>query len=1202
MALSSPGVEVNIIDQSQYLPAASSSVPLLIVATAQNKANATSTTGAVAAGTLQANANKLYQVSSQKDILTLFGSPFFYKTSNGTPIQGYELNEYGLLAAYSLMGVTNGCYILRADVDLGTLVGTLNRPVGQPAAGSYWLNTTSSAWGIFEFNATTGSFNAVTPIVITDTAYIDTNTGYPMQSVGSIGSYAVLPDQITSGKAYNAGTYFYKTYTNTWELLGSQGWKAGIPTLTCSASNPALTSGSFTINVNGQVTRTITISGSDSVTSVAGYINGLSIGDLSARVDGSGRLVISLSSGRSNAHITLTDVSNTPSSQLGFVSGQYYYGADTVFAPSSGMPLWTTSQATPHPTGSVWIKTSASGSGLDTVLSQYSSSSESFTSIAVNTFDTLNTALPGLDLTGGQSIPAGTVVQITGDTTIGPAGLLYYVRNATGPTVSIGTQTAFSVSAPGKSLNVVVTTPGVNTFAQYYTVALTGKSSGSYSAEDFVIAWQAANIPNTAASLGAAGEVILTHTLGGDIILSDIGSTGISNGFINELGYTFGTNSVPQVQSYTNNAPTHTNSTSGGATSATFVITNNGSYYSYTLVSGTASGGHSYQVGDLLTFNGSELGGVNTVNDLVLSVQTVSGDNITSVAYYSGTPKPNYATRLSNWSELYFTASLGAPATAPADGTTWFYSTASQVDIMVNKNGVWKGYGNVAFDSNGHPAVSGSTGQTNPSGIIVSTVAPVTQLNGNSLVWGDLWLDSSDLENYPMISRWQAVNGTNQWVSIDNTDQTSHSGILFADARWGIDGSVNPISDPYASIASLWTSDYLDLDAPDATLYPQGMLLFNTRRSGYNVKKFVTNYFTNSNFSGAGSFDAGSPATIGNLPQYSYTWVSASGLKDDGSAYMGRKAQRVMIVKALKTAINTNMSIREEDTFFNLIACPGYPELQPDMVTLNNDRNNTAYVLGDTPMRLPDDETAITNWATNAMTVAGTGEDGLVTRDEYMGIFYPSGLTTDLTGASVVVPASHMMLRTFLQNDAVSYPWLAAAGTRRGTITNATAIGYIDAATGEFISIKNRQTVRDALYTNQINPLAYFSGVGLLNYGNKSSYESNTSLDRTNVGRLVAYIRYKLQTATRPFVFEPNDALTRSQVAGVVQSLFVDLVGKRGLYDYIVVCDETNNTPARIDANELWIDVAIEPVKAAEFIYIPVRIVNTGGIAALATA
>jgi phage tail sheath protein FI len=77
-------------------------------------------------------------------------------------------------------------------------------------------------------------------------------------------------------------------------------------------------------------------------------------------------------------------------------------------------------------------------------------------------------------------------------------------------------------------------------------------------------------------------------------------------------------------------------------------------------------------------------------------------------------------------------------------------------------------------------------------------------------------------------------------------------------------------------------------------------------------------------------------------------------------------------------------------------------------------------------------------------------------------------------------------------------------------------------------------------------------------------------------------------------VFEPNDALTRKQIAGVMESLMIDLVAKRGIYDYLVVCDESNNTPARIDRNELWIDVAVEPVKAAEFIYIPVRILNTG--------
>ena len=82
-------------------------------------------------------------------------------------------------------------------------------------------------------------------------------------------------------------------------------------------------------------------------------------------------------------------------------------------------------------------------------------------------------------------------------------------------------------------------------------------------------------------------------------------------------------------------------------------------------------------------------------------------------------------------------------------------------------------------------------------------------------------------------------------------------------------------------------------------------------------------------------------------------------------------------------------------------------------------------------------------------------------------------------------------------------------------------------------------------------------------------------------------------------MFEPNDAVTRSAISGVIQTLLVDLVSKRGVYDYLVVCDESNNTPARIDRNELWVDVAIEPVKAAEFIYIPVRVLNTGELSAL---
>jgi hypothetical protein len=504
---------------------------------------------------------------------------------------------------------------------------------------------------------------------------------------------------------------------------------------------------------------------------------------------------------------------------------------------------------------------------------------------------------------------------------------------------------------------------------------------------------------------------------------------------------------------------------------------------------------------------------------------------------------------------------------------------------MVQKNGAWIGYKNTAYDVNGHPAASG-VNTTDPNGPIISNTQPTTQSDGTSLVYGDLWIDTRDLENYPVISRWQQVNGVNQWVLINNADQTSQNGITFADARWATNQYTSPTDDPIPTITSLLTSNYLDLDAPSPSLSPQGMLLFNTRRSGYNVKQFRVNYFNGNSFPDQ------------SLPEQTNAWVSISGNQANGSPYMGRKAQRAIVVKALRASIDTNTSIREEDNYFNLMATPNYPELQPNMIALNYDRDETCYIIGDTPLGLPDDATAIQAWATNAANATSTGEEGLVTRNTYLGLFYPSGLANDLSGNQVVVPPSHMMLRTFLRNDTIAYPWLAAAGTRRGNIENALSIGYLDRMTGEFITTKTRIGIRDTLYVNFINPLVFFSGVGLLNYGNKNSYNSSSALDRTNVARLVNYIRRQLTIAARPFVFEPNDAVTRSAISAVIQTLLVDLVAKRGLYDYLVQCDTVNNTPARIDRNELWVDVAIEPVKAAEFIYIPVRVVNTGAIAA----
>ena len=394
---------------------------------------------------------------------------------------------------------------------------------------------------------------------------------------------------------------------------------------------------------------------------------------------------------------------------------------------------------------------------------------------------------------------------------------------------------------------------------------------------------------------------------------------------------------------------------------------------------------------------------------------------VQGLVWVSGTPTFPYTKQLSNWRALTYTANEGAPTVAPSNNTNWFYSVVDEVDILVNWGGNWKGYKMQNYGNNGFPIPSG-VNATDPNGPIISASEPTLQSDGTALVYGDLWISTADLENYPVIYRWQYQDYEDRWVLIDNSDQVSSTGVLFADARWGTAGTINPADDPIPTIKGLLSSNYLDLDVPDASMYPTGMLLFNTRRSGYNVKQYRVNYFNGADF----------PDQV--LPEQTDAWVSVSGLQSNGSPFMGRKAQRAMVVEALRSVVDTNTDIRDEDNAFNLIASPNYPELQPNMVVLNNDRGSTAYILGDTPLGLKDSATDIQAWATNAAGATATGEEGCVTRDTYLGLFYPSGITSDLSGNLVAVPASHMMLRTFLRNDTVAYPWLAAAGTRRGPV------------------------------------------------------------------------------------------------------------------------------------------------------------------------
>jgi len=483
------------------------------------------------------------------------------------------------------------------------------------------------------------------------------------------------------------------------------------------------------------------------------------------------------------------------------------------------------------------------------------------------------------------------------------------------------------------------------------------------------------------------------------------------------------------------------------------------------------------------------------------------------------------------WAALNEQASADAPVGATANGTLW-YNSVLHADLYVKANGQWEPVsGLVTIDS---------TEPTSPTA-------------------GDVWVDSSDLENYPYIYQF---DGT-VWAARDTADQTTPNGVVFADLTSTAADTTNGTGG----------ATPVDSEAPDPLLYPDGMLLWNAVVSTGNVKQYN--------------------ATTG-------VWNTYSGNQADGRPFSLRKAQRQAVVRAMQAVVNENTQIREEMTYFTLIAAPAYPELLDEMVALNTDRKETAFIVVDTPFRLAPQAQTLLDWMSGNNAVVN-GEAGLITSTNTAAAYYPSGITSDLSGNDVVVPASHIVLRTMAYNDQVAYPWFAPAGLTRGVVTNATNVGYINAE-GEFVPVALTNGQRDTLYGDGsrvgINPIARFPGQGLFVFGQRTLQSHASALDRINVSRLIAYLRERFDPLARPFIFEPNDQITRANAKQVFDGFLGDLLSKRAIYDFIVVCDETNNTPARIDRNELWIDVAIEPVKSAEFIYIPIRVVNTGELSA----
>ena len=298
-------------------------------------------------------------------------------------------------------------------------------------------------------------------------------------------------------------------------------------------------------------------------------------------------------------------------------------------------------------------------------------------------------------------------------------------------------------------------------------------------------------------------------------------------------------------------------------------------------------------------------------------------------------------------------------------------------------------------------------------------------------------------------------------------------------------------------------------------------------------------------------------------------------------------AKRVAITTALAAQINGNTEVRSEIYEYNLIVCPGYPEVVTDLLALSDEINDEAFVIADTPVNLTAEQVAA--WSLTTARASNTN----------VGYYYPWGQAANLDGNTVVIAPSGIALRTYAFSDNQSYVWFAPAGVSRGSVTGVSSVGYVYGTLGTattFNQVNLNQGQRDNLYQsyNNINPIVFFPGQGLIVWGQKTSAAAASALDRVNVVRLVMYIKRQLRKGAFPFVFEPNDKITRDNLKAAADGFLNDIMAKRGLYDFVTICDTSNNTPDVIDNNEMYMDVALKPVKAAEFIYIPIRVLSTG--------
>ena len=255
-----------------------------------------------------------------------------------------------------------------------------------------------------------------------------------------------------------------------------------------------------------------------------------------------------------------------------------------------------------------------------------------------------------------------------------------------------------------------------------------------------------------------------------------------------------------------------------------------------------------------------------------------------------------------------------------------------------------------------------------------------------------------------------------------------------------------------------------------------------------------------------------------------------------------------------------------------------------DAVTVANYLNGIAKARKDcvVPVSPPRNQivgiaTATAN--TNAITFANklSSSSYLIVDNNYLKVF------DKYNDKYIHIPANSSTAGIMAATDFVAAPWFSPAGQRRGNYLAITDIAH-----------SPNKAQRDALYKANINPIANIPGVGIVLYGDKTHELRPSAFDRINVRRLFIGIEKSIAQAAKNILFEFNDEFTRAEFVNVVEPLLREIKGRRGITDFKVVCDETNNTPAVVDRNEFVASIFIKPARSINFVTLNFVAVRSG--------